>query len=51
MIVGGDCVRLGECGAIGDADNGDEDDMVFSWNGLTSSGRKNASAGCNKEGG
>jgi hypothetical protein len=51
MIVWGDFVRLGECGAIGDANNGDEDDMVLSWNGLASSGRQNAGAGCNKEGG
>ena len=51
VIVWGDFVRLGECGAIGDANNGDEDDMVLSWNGLASSGRQNAGAGCNKEGG
>lgn len=49
MLVWGDFVRLGEDGAIGDANNGDEDDMVLSWNGSASSGRQNAGAGYNKE--
>jgi len=38
VIVSGDFVPLGESGAMGDDNNGDDDDMAASWNGIVPSG-------------